>query len=351
MNSIKLVGIFLILALVSCSPKIIEQSANSKVFYPLAPDTAKIQFLKTFGNSIDIEKKQSKFTASVVGAKQTSSILKPYGVEIKNNKIYVADISAQGILIIDLNNNTFNHFVPQGQGSIALPVNSFVDNEENLYVVDIKQKKILVYNKNLTLVQQFGSAENIKPSDVFVTNGKIFVCDSGNNRINIYDEESKSFLDYFPKSLSGNDDWLYKPTNIFVTDDNLYVSDMGDGKVKLFTLGGEYVRSVGKFGKNYGSFVRPKGVAVDKEKNLYVVDASFQNVQIFNDQGKLLMFFGGPSTDPGGMWLPTSMTIDYDNLSYFQKYVDPKFDLKYLILVINQFGPNKLNVYGRVDPK
>jgi hypothetical protein len=38
-------------------------------------------------------------------------------------------------------------------------------------------------------------------------------------------------------------------------------------------------------------------------------------------------------------------------MKYFQKYVDPAFELKYLILVTNQFGPDKLNIYGRVDPK
>ena len=97
--------------------------------------------------------------------------------------------------------------------------------------------------------------------------------------------------------------------------------------------------------------VRPKGIAVDRESNLYVVDAGIENTQIFNKEGKLLMYFGGTYEGPGGMWLPAKITIDYYNMKYFQKYVDPDFVLKYLILVTNQFGPDKLNVYGRVDPK
>ena len=82
-----------------------------------------------------------------------------------------------------------------------------------------------------------------------------------------------------------------------------------------------------------------------------MVDAGFENVQIFNKDRKLLMYFGGSYKGPGDMWLPAKIIIDYDNLEYFQKYVDPGFTLKYLIFVTNQYGPDKVNVYGRVTPK
>lgn len=94
-----------------------------------------------------------------------------------------------------------------------------------------------------------------------------------------------------------------------------------------------------------------KGIAVDKENNLYVVDAGFENVQIFNNKGQLLMFFGGSYKGPGDMWLPAKVIIDYDNLNYFQKYVHESFDLKYLIFVTNQYGPSKINIYGFVETK
>jgi sugar lactone lactonase YvrE len=100
-----------------------------------------------------------------------------------------------------------------------------------------------------------------------------------------------------------------------------------------------------------GQFVRPKGIACDKEDNLYVVDAGFENVQIFNSNNQLLMFFGGPYKGPGDMWLPARVIIDYDNIKYFTKYVDSKYDLNYLIIVSNQYGPDKINVYGGVSLK
>ncbi|NOY61413.1 MAG: hypothetical protein GXO75_21070 [Calditrichaeota bacterium] len=51
------------------------------------------------------------------------------------------------------------------------------------------------------------------------------------------------------------------------------------------------------------------------------------------------------------MKLPAQVFIDYDHLDYFRKYVDPSFKLKFLIFVTNQYGPEKVIVYGFVDIK
>jgi hypothetical protein len=108
---------------------------------------------------------------------------------------------------------------------------------------------------------------------------------------------------------------------------------------------------VGGYGNGPGSFTRPKGLALDREENLYVVDAAFENVQIFNSGGDLLMHFGGAYKGSGAMWLPAAVEISYENLSFYEPYVDKSFELKYLIYVTNQYGPAKVNVYGFVEEK
>ena len=52
------------------------------------------------------------------------------------------------------------------------------------------------------------------------------------------------------------------------------------------------LRQIGRKGDMPGYFSQPKGVAVDSEDHLYVVDANFETVQIFNDRGRLLLDFG-----------------------------------------------------------
>jgi hypothetical protein len=44
--------------------------------------------------------------------------------------------------------------------------------------------------------------------------------------------------------------------------------------------------------------------------------------------------------------LPAGVTVDYDNLSYFQRFAAPGFTLEYLIFVTNQTGGQKVSVFG-----
>ena len=46
--------------------------------------------------------------------------------------------------------------------------------------------------------------------------------------------------------------------------------------------------------------------------------------------------------------LPAKVAVDYDNIKYFQEYLDPGFQPQYLILVTSQFGSRFVNVlaYG-----
>jgi hypothetical protein len=147
---------------------------------------------------------------------------------------------------------------------------------------------------------------------------------------------------------------LDRPTNLaFDEDGYLYVTDFGRFQVMKYDRDGHFRASIGNLGADFGHFARPKGLALDREGRLYAVDASFNNVQIFNKDGRLLLFFGGGGDAPGNFTLPAKVAIDYDNVSYFEKYLEPGFKPEYLILVTSQFGERRVNVfaYGRSEGK
>ena len=59
-----------------------------------------------------------------------------------------------------------------------------------------------------------------------------------------------------------------------------------------------------------GQLNRPKGVAVDASGAVYVVDASFDNVQIFSPQGRLLDILGHTGHGPEEFSGPTDIALD-----------------------------------------
>jgi hypothetical protein len=58
------------------------------------------------------------------------------------------------------------------------------------------------------------------------------------------------------------------------------------------------------------------------------------------------MYFGQGGEQPGDFQLPAKVTIDYDNVEYFQSFAAPGFRIEYLVLVTSQFGPHLVNVFG-----
>ena len=340
----------LFLVFVACSSQK-NMPVQSTVVYPPLPDTARIQYLTSISSSDNTTIQRSKFSTFVLGKQESKQIKKPYGVAIRDGKIYVCDSGLGGLEIIDLEKKTFDYFLPEGAGALRLPLNCFVDDEGSLYVADGERQQVVVFSKTGEFISCFGDAEKFRPTDVFVWKDKIWVTNVLDNHIYIYQKGDHSFIKKFPEVEKGQPGFLYQPTNLYVTDDQVYVSDMGDFNIKIFDHDGRFIRSLGTHGTQTGQLVRPKGIAVDRDSNIYVVDAGFENTQIFDREGKLLLFFGGPYKGPGDLWLPAKVVIDYDNLAFFEKYVDPEYSLKYLVLVTSQFGPDKLNIYGAVELK
>lgn len=325
------------------------------VVFPPPPDTARIQFLARYSDTRDVEsRKGPSFLGRLIGKdrepEEGSAIVKPYGVAIHSGRIYVCDTMAGGVEVLDLAAHRFEFRKPRGLGQLRKPINCFVADDGELYVAYVDREQVVVFDSAGAYAGGFGDGADFRPTDVFVDPDRVWVADIGGRKVRVFDRGTRRLLRSFPTDTVGPG-VLFQPTNLFVADDRVYVTDFGDFRVKVFTRDGEYVRSVGSYGRSLGQFVRPKGIAVDREGRLYVVDAGFENVQVFDPAGKLLMFFGGSYDGPGYMWLPAKVVVDYDNLALFRPFVHEGFDLDHLVIVTNQYGPDKVTVYGFVRPR
>jgi len=337
--------------LLGCQPRTSPSPDHTVVVFPPPPDQPRIQFLTRFSSSDDVVGAKRSFWEGLAGAerKRADAIVKPYGVALHRGRLYVCDTMLPGVDVFDLTTRAFRRFQPRGEGQLRKPINCFVDDQTgHLYVTDTDRGQVVEYDWDLHYVGAFGELEGARPADVFVEGDRVWVADLAEGRVLVYDKATRRLLRSLPRETADTTGALRQPTNLYVRDGFVYVSEFTDFRVKVFTTDGEYVRSVGVVGTGVGQFARPKGIAVDTAGILYVVDAAFENVQLFDPQGQLLMHFGGAYQGPGDMYLPAKVVVDYDDLDLFRPYVDPRFVLDHLILVTNQYGPDKVSVYGFV---
>ena len=347
------------LSCMSCSPKLNPENSSAlsaKILYPKDADTAYFQYLTAYTTSEDIEI-MSDFQKSILGKKPLVYMGKPYGLTVSKEKVYVADISVHGVNVLDFGNKTFKQFKPIHR-DISFVLTTEVDDNGDLYIVDSRSSTVVIYDINYKYKDEFKIPECKRPTRIKIREDKIYISDLGANNINIYDKSTYKLIgQLIDKKVTPSDEaFLFMAMDFDLDDEFVYVLDAGAYKVKIYTYKGEFIRSFGGQGASYGLLNRPKSIAVDKEGNILVVDSSFNNIQIFNTEGQVLLAFGNAmEIEEGkfspGLLLPTSMVVDYSNLDYFKKYVDPKYNLKYLVFVVNQKGSGRLKVFGRIELK
>jgi DNA-binding beta-propeller fold protein YncE len=334
--------------LAGCAPPVVERKI---AFFPPPPELPRIQYLTSFRGRKDVET-QSAFNRFIVGEKRDVRVDKPYGVALYKGKIYVCDTNGT-VDVFDLERKTFEPLKgATGLGALRVPINIAIDVEGNKYVADSSRGQIVVFDATEAFVKAYGTPDRWRPVDVVPFGNELYVADVANGLVVVLDRRSGETVRTIGDKGEPTER-LDRPTNVAIdTEGMLYVTDIGRFQVVQFDREGHFKGAIGKPGDNLGHFARPKGIALDREGHLYAVDAAFNNVQVFNREGRLLLFFGSAPVEkdqPGALLLPAKVAIDYDNLQYFQSFVDPNFEAAYLVLVTSQVGDHPVSVlaYGK----
>jgi streptogramin lyase len=322
-------------------------------FWPPYPDEPRIQYLCSFQSSVSIAPPKSKLDELVYGkeVQPVQDIVKPYGVDMWNGRIYVCDLRSAAVTVLDLRKQQTLLIGRGGNDSMQTPTDICIAPDGTKYVADLGRAAILVFDANDRVVGTF-TQEDWRPVGVAVYEDELFVCDFQKQCVQVLDRRTGEFKRSIGTPGQGDGQFV-RPLGIAVDAKGfLYVTDVLNCRLQKFDRSGKRVGGFGMISANVGGMVRPKHIAVDREGVIFVVDAAFQNVQLFDDVGRVFTFFGSAGSHPGSMYLPAGITVHDGDLDLFAKYVHPAFQMEQVILVTNQFGENKVAAYalGRLKP-
>jgi DNA-binding beta-propeller fold protein YncE len=323
-------GMAALLFAVGCAqaPKQASKPFEIPVFPP-PPEVARIIWERTVHSTADVvaDEKDGGLRRLVTGEMRTGEGMeKPYGVAVRNGRVYVGDTVARNVVMFDLNAKRFTRIGVDDPGSLRMPFGMDIDAQGNLYVLDGTLKRVHVYDGDGKFLRTMGQDMKwSRPAGLAIDapRKRLYIIDAGgvnsdDHRVRALDLDTGKQLFEIGKRGEGPGEFNLPRDAVVGADGLLYVVDSGNFRIQVFDGDGKFVKTFGAIGRQSGQFSRPKEIAADSAGNIYVVDSAFGNFQIFSPEGVILLDVGGRSNNdaPAKFMLPSGIAVDVDGRIY-----------------------------------
>jgi DNA-binding beta-propeller fold protein YncE len=196
-----------------------------------------------------------------------------------------------------------------------------VDAAGNIYVADTGDDQVQSYGPAGGLRWVRGSRGSKSPGrfenprDVAFLNGKVYVADTGYNRVQVLDAADGSV-----DSVWGTRFGTIMGISAGVSgtgNDLILVSESSAHTVRVYTPGGDLIRTVGSGpGNGAGQLNGVRDAATDAQGNIFAADYANSRVVKFGPLGGALDAWGVNGTNPGQLKRPYGIDLDGDGDVY-----------------------------------
>lgn len=253
-------------------------------------------------------------------AKVLFQLAEPYGIAVDSkNNLYVADQKVGAIFIFNTETREVELIRNKTHAHFARIIGLAMDDNDRLFVSDPGLHHILVFNATHK-AEDVITEGTVEPGGLALDkeNRLLYVADVELDQVLVYDADSFKLLRKIGTTghkheLTTPGDFA-KPTAVAVDrEGNLYVCDTLNNRIEIFDADGKFISTFGKAGDGPGYFARPKGIAIDSDSHIWVADGMQDRVQVFNQEQQLLITFGGHGLLPGQFQGLVGITADKNN--------------------------------------
>lgn len=294
------------------------------LYWPALPEQPRFVYEAVLRDSESVKRsgEQSSLRQLISGeAAIKSGFQKPLGVAARGGRIYVSDTEGRKIVVFDVPRRRVFALGQRLEGELRKPAGIAVDRRGGVYVADVSARRLVAYDELGMYLRSYGDAKLLeRPTGVAVSasGDRVYAIDSGGvdsaerHCVVEFDRDGRHVRTIGKRGM-GSGEFNLPVDGAVGPDGTLYVLDAGNFRVQAFASDGRWLRAFGRVGSAPGEFARPRGIAVDPVGgNIYVSDANFCNVQVFDPGGQLLIALGarGGSDEPGRYALPAGVAVD-----------------------------------------
>ena len=235
-------------------------------------------------------------------------LMYPRGIALNSKQqLVVAEFGRKRVIVLDKEGKTVQTITCD---RFSRPTGVAVDKGDNIYVSDWGTSSLLKFNKEGKLMKTV-EQQGTRPGEfnnlgfIKIINDKLYVCDNGNERVQILNTE----LEYVHSfGCHGHEDG--RPEDIAQDRaGNLYVTDTVNNQVLVFDYRGQFLYSFRKKSAASEQLKFPCGICVGSDQFVYVCDCNNNCVSVFKTSGEFVTSFGQFSG-------PRGIVIDDDGFVY-----------------------------------
>ncbi len=252
----------------------------------------------------------------------------PRGIDINaSGHVYVADQYGDRVCVFDQNGNWVRSFGSHGalNGQFEYPYDVAINDTGHVYIADYNNERVQAFDQIGNHLYTFAVPGSFNEVNSLTINGSghVFVVDAtpsgGTWAVNIYTATGEIVRSFGQKSGNG-ETWFSDPEGVGLdSDGNIYVADSGNSRIKIYDTMGNLIHIFGSYGTTDGLLSRPSEIIINSTGHAHIIDSQ-SRLQIF----KITIISGplapelnaiNPSTSNNGVidltWLPSGMADNY----------------------------------------
>jgi DNA-binding beta-propeller fold protein YncE len=304
-----------------------EKTQPEKPWPELLLDSGrKLTYQQTLSSERDVRGKPgfwAKVIDVVAGEPDFREMVRPYGIAVDSRgRVIVTDPAIAAVHIFDPAQHKYKMIDrwEKSKDPMIEPLCVAVDDKDNIYVTDAKAGKVFVFDPSGKTRRIFGSIKGgegffKRPTGISIDpeTHRVYVTDTLRDRVYILDSDGQVIRSF--GQHGGANGQFNLPTEVYVKGGLVVVVDAMNFRVQLFDREGNFQGVIGTTGDPRGGIYRPKGIAIDSEAHIYLVEAERGVVNVFDREGHLLYSFGN-GTGFGQFLLPAGLFIDRNDRVY-----------------------------------
>ncbi len=170
---------------------------------------------------------------------------RPTGLVASADRLFVVDTKRARVVIVDLHGTILGSFGEAGSepGQFNYPTNIARSSDGRLYVTDTMNFRVQIFDAEGRHLSEFGhlgdgSGDFDKPKGIAVdSGGHIYVVEGLNDVVQVFDDTGRLLLVFGKSGTRAGE--LYLPSGIAITSDVIYVADSANRRVAIFEYLGD----------------------------------------------------------------------------------------------------------------